>query len=109
MDQEEIIFRKIADQLAKENNSVNLGKMMSSPGIKYKNKVFAFYYNKQMVFRLGKEFDPKSFQIEKFSLLNPFKNKPPLAGWFQITFADQDKWEKLARRALLLIAKEMEK
>lgn len=107
MDQEEIIFRKIADQLAKENNSVNLGQMMSSPGIKFKNKVFAFYYNKQMVFRLGKEFDPKPFQIKKYSLLSPFKNKPPLAGWFQIAFADQEKWEKLAKQALRLIAKEM--
>ena len=60
-DQEEILFRKIAEKLATENDSVSPGKMMSSPGIKCKNKVFAFYYNKQMVFRLGKEFDPRSF------------------------------------------------
>ncbi len=107
MDQEEILFREVANTLKKENNAVSLGKMMSSPGIKFKNKVFAFYYNKQMVFRLGKEFDPKSFQIKKYSLLNPFKNKPPLAGWFQITFADQDKWEKLARQALRLLVNEI--
>jgi len=107
MDQEEIIFRKIADKLAKGNSSVSLGKMMSSPGLKYKSKVFAFYYNQQMVFRLGKEFDLRSFGIKHYSLLNPFKNKPPMAGWFQISFVDQDKWEKLARQALHLIAEEM--
>lgn len=107
MDQEELLFRTIADNLAKVNSSVVLGKMMSSPGITYKNKVFAFYYNKQMVFRLGKEFDPKSFQLTEYSLLNPFKNKPPLAGWLQITYADKDKWEKLAKHALHLITKEM--
>jgi len=31
-----------------------------------------------------------------------------MAGWFQITFADQEKWEKLARQVLRLIAKELE-
>jgi hypothetical protein len=100
MEKEEKLFLKISKKLEKENRSVRPGKMMSSPGIKYKDKVFAFYHKKQMVFRLGKGFDPNSFKIKKYSLLNPFKNKAPMSGWFEIPFSEQTKWEILARDAL---------
>ena len=109
MDQEELQFNIIAEKLKSENNSISLGKMMSTPGIIYKNKVFAFYYNKEMVFRLGKGFDLSPFEIENFSFLNPFRNKPPMTGWFQITFADHEKWEELARVAMQNLAKELDK
>lgn len=84
MDTSEKLFYSIAEKLSMENDNVSLGKMMSSPGIKYKDKVFVFYFKQQMVFKLGKEFDPPSIGINNFSLLNPFKTKPPLAGWFEI-------------------------
>jgi hypothetical protein len=29
----------------------------------------------------GKGFDPKSIGANEYSLLSPFKNKAPLAGW----------------------------
>jgi hypothetical protein len=106
---EESLFRNIAGKLASENQSIYTGKMMSSPGIKYKNKVFAFYHNKEMIFKLGKQFDPKLLGIEHFQLLSPFKNKPPMAGWFQIPFEYSDKWEELARQALALVSKEIDK
>lgn len=53
MDNEEKVFYAIAEKLSGKNKDVILGKMMSSPGIKYKNKIFAFYYHNQMVFKLG--------------------------------------------------------
>lgn len=40
----EELFNEIVDILALENNKVSLGKMMSSPGIMYGDKNFAFYY-----------------------------------------------------------------
>lgn len=93
-------FNSIAAKLSAENKYVSEGRMMSSPGIKYKNKVFAFYYNEEMAFRLGKEYDPREDSIEKFSLLNPFKTKPPLTGWFVIAADYHAKWEKLSKKAL---------
>ncbi len=98
MDKEEVLFEKISEKLSGENRHVAPGTMMSSPGIRYKNKVFAFYHKKEMIFRLGKEFQPKEFKIKRYSLLSPFKSKPPLAGWFQIPHAEKGKWEKLADR-----------
>ncbi|MFC2103316.1 hypothetical protein ACFLSS_02690 [Bacteroidota bacterium] len=58
MSKEEKLFYSISDKMIAENNDITIGKMMSSPGIKYKNKVFAFYYNNRMVFRLAKNSIP---------------------------------------------------
>ncbi len=109
MDKERKLFEKIAAKLTEEHRHVAPGKMMSSPGIRYKNKVFAFYHQKEMVFRLGKEFEPGKFKIKNYRLLNPFKNKPPMAGWFQLPFDERRKWEKLARHAQEFMAQELAK
>ena len=106
MNKEEKLFNSIRDNLISENKNVAIGKMMSSPGIKYKNKVFAFYYKNEMIFRLGKDFKPGSVGIKKYSLLNPFKNKQPLAGWFCISFDNCDQWNGLAKIALNKMIKE---
>lgn len=100
MEKEQTLFRQIAEKLESENKDVFLGKMMSSPGIKYQNKVFAFYHDQEMIFKLGKDFEPESAGVKNYSFLSPFKNKPPMAGWFKISYADSDKWESLARKAL---------
>jgi len=109
METEEALFKNIASKLTNENQSISIGKMMSSPGIKYENEVFAFYHNKEMIFRLGREFDPSSVGIEQYQSLSPFKNKPPMSGWFQIPFEYSEKWEELARQALHFISKEITK
>ena len=109
MDKEEKLFEKISETLSGENKSVTAGKMMSSPGIKFKNKIIAFYSKQEMIFRLGKAFQPEKFKIKKYSLLSPFKSKPPLAGWFQVPYSENRKWEKLAREALALMTGELSK
>jgi hypothetical protein len=97
-------FHVIAAQLVSENSSVTTGKMMSSPGIQYQGKNFAFFYNDQMVFKLGREFQPESWGIQQYSLLSPFKTKPPMVDWFEIGAADAHRWEELARYALMQIS-----
>ncbi len=72
---------------------------MNSPGIKYKDKVFAFFHNDEMIFRLGKDFDPHKFGLREVKLLNPFKNKGPLKGWFVVNRFEKEKWEDLTRKA----------
>jgi hypothetical protein len=98
--EEEQCFRSIAALLARENSAITSGKMMSSPALQYQGKVFAFYYDKQMVFRLGRAFQPEAFSIRQYQVLAPFKTKPPMADWFEIPFAEQHLWEDLARYAL---------
>jgi hypothetical protein len=100
MDKAQQQFQKIAEKLAAENKHVTIGKMMSSPGIRYKNKVFAFYYKNKMVFRFGRDFDPKSLGIKNYSLLSPFKTRPPLVDWFEIPASSMKRWEELALLAM---------
>lgn len=104
MEKKEELFSKIAEKLSKESRSVRPGKMMSAPGITCKNKVFAFYWKKEMIFRLGKDFDPASVGLEHWQLLNPFNNRPPMAGWFVVPYSEKAKWEKLARHALAVMS-----
>lgn len=108
MDDEEALYRTIAARLENDREDVTQGKMMSRPGVKYKGKVFAFFRKGQMVFKLGHDYDPKEDGIENWSYLNPFKNKPPMKGWYQIPFSHRDAWPGLAEKALATVAAEVD-
>ncbi|MBS9461229.1 hypothetical protein KIM67_02310 [Flagellimonas sp. 389] len=78
------------------------GKMMSSPAIHYNNKVLAFFSRShKMVFKLGKDFkvDQVNVELREF---NPFKNKGPLSGWYEVDFTEKEVWEELTNLALSL-------
>ena len=98
MDNEKV-FSAIAEQLSEAHENVVQGKMMRSPGIKVNNKVFAFYYEGQMVFKLGKETDTSRKELQGATWLNPFKNKPPMKAWFVVPFQDYASWYQLAAEA----------
>jgi hypothetical protein len=92
------LYLSIAAEYEK-NNDVILGKMMSSPGIKVNDKVFAFYHKDEMGFRLGKKFEPEAHGVHKYYLLNPFKTKPPLKAWFILPKEEMEKWSEFAELA----------
>jgi len=94
-------FHAVAAQLISENGAITFGNMMSAPALQWQGKVFAFYYGKQMVFRLGRAFVPEQHGIAHYHLLSPFKTKPPMVDWFEIPFTDHQRWEELARLALI--------
>lgn len=97
---EETYFDEIRRKLYTEDQDVKAGKMMSSEAIVYKNQVFAFLSRQQkMVFKLGKEFELTSHDAE-ILVFNPFRNRKPLSGWFEVSFKDRVHWEALAREAL---------
>lgn len=104
----EALFASLQATFAKKSQ-VKAGKMMSSPGITYKSKVFAFFYKDKMVFKLGKEFEPKDHKISKYSYLSPFKNKAPMKAWFEIPFSEKKHWPTLTELALEYIKKEIKK
>lgn len=74
--------------------------MMSSPAIHWNGKVFAFFSRKKkMVFKLGKNFDITG-SSEPLSEFNPFKNKGPLSGWYELDFEHHEKWAQFTELAL---------
>jgi len=100
MDKEEELFEKITSKLSKKYRLVKIGKMMSSPGISYKKKFFAFYYKQEITLRLGKDFVPETYGIKKWKYLSPFKNKSAMKNWFQLPYSEKKNWEKLATHAM---------
>ncbi|MEQ9365100.1 MAG: hypothetical protein RIF32_12690 [Leptospirales bacterium] len=102
-------FQKILATLSGTERNVQAGRMMSSPGIVRNGKVFAFFWNDEMVFRLGKGFDPSSLNVAEWRYLNPFKGKPPMKGWFVVPPTELKRWDNLARAALDAMRREQEK
>lgn len=99
MTEAEAYYEFIRDKLCQEDG-VAIGKMMSSPAIKCKGKVFTFFHQDQMTFKLGKDFEPEEEGIQGCTYLSPFKNKPPMRAWINVPYEEKDQWENLARRAL---------
>ncbi|MFS4466287.1 hypothetical protein [Maribacter sp. 2210JD10-5] len=100
-------FETIRKFLCTSERNITEGKMMRSPAIHYKNKVFAFFSTKdRMVFKLGKVLDLSQYNFE-ILVFNPFKNKGPLTGWYEVDYINNDYWEQLAQKALEQIQKEV--
>lgn len=79
---------------------VEMGKMMSCPGVTYKGKVFCFEYKDKIVFKLGKAYDMNAHGILEYEYLNPFKKKGPMLAWFVIERVYENKFEELSFIAL---------
>lgn len=93
-------FTRICDIMATLHDDVLPGKMMSSPALSSKGKVFVFFGKGGMGFRLGPQSDPKALGIRNPKPLSPFKTKPPLKGWWIVDQDEASIWEKLAERSL---------
>lgn len=52
----EVLYEFIWDKFCK-NDGVVRGKMMFFFVVKFKGKVFIFFYNERMIFKLGKDFE----------------------------------------------------
>ena len=102
-------FQEIRNQFCLKYEKVTEGKMMSSPAIHFNGKVFAFFSRKKrMVFKLGKDYPLNEIEkpLEEF---NPFKNKGPLTGWYQLSFNTKSDWEEMTQLALNTIKRDEQK
>jgi len=100
---EEEEFYYLIKKFSHSHPEIQKGKMMSSPALVYRDKVFAFLSRKyRMVFKLGKDRDLSAYDFETVPF-NPFKKKGPLSGWYEVPYSDFQHWEKLAQEALTLI------
>ena len=97
-------YAAIVTSLLATELGVYEGRMMSSPALKFGDKVFAFYSAKfGMGFRLGRDFDFSSLPTDEWSLLSPFKTKPPMRDWVVIPDLQSQTWLEVTRTALTLM------
>jgi hypothetical protein len=103
MDATTLFDQLVADYV--QRDGITLGKMMSSPALQYRGKVFAFFHQEAMTFKLGKSFDPDAYGLREWSYLNPFKNKPPMRAWVVVEATEKDQWPALTEQALAFLQK----
>ena len=96
----EELFNQISNELTTTFPEVSAGKMMSAPGLKHRDKVFAFFFKDKMCFRVGPQFDLLSFGVLNTEPLSPFKTKPPLKGWYFADSSESNFWQELSKKAL---------
>lgn len=100
------LFIDIRNTFCETDQEVTEGKMMSSPAIHYKNKVFAFFSRRNtMVFKLGKNYPVHELDVA-LNEFNPFKKKGSLPGWYEVKYTEHHKWPALTTKALELIKSE---
>jgi hypothetical protein len=92
-------FNSILQKMQSEDSEVSAGNMMRSPAISFRSKVFAFYYQEQMVFKLDAKAPSTRLEFPGSEFLNPFKNKPPMKGWLVIPARHHHQWSQLAQEA----------
>ena len=95
----ENVFQRILAELENELPGVASGNMMRSPAITFQAKVFCFYYDGEMCFKLGQKAADYMVQYEGSRFLNPFKNKPPMKGWLVVPSEFSRDWKLLATEA----------
>ena len=94
-------FEDLFDRYVAAYPEVEFGKMMSAPALRKNGKVFAFFHEDCMTFKLGKGRDlAGDFGVEHFRFLSPFKNKPPMTAWYQVGVDYADRWHLLLEEAL---------
>lgn len=92
-------FEQIQNELETSYQGVASGNMMRSPAITYRSKVFAFFHQDEMGFKLGEK-APEFIKMYPGSrYLNPFKNRPPMKGWLVVPAEYQKEWKVLAEAA----------
>jgi len=99
-------FEEIRTRFLENYSEVEAGKMMRAPALKVKGKVFCFFHEEKMGFKLGKEADISRPELQNAEYLSPFKNKPPMKNWFLLPFVSLEEWENLAEEALERVSNE---
>lgn len=96
-----IAFEKILIDLTSRYQDVSIGRMMSASAIQYQSKIFCFFKDEKMVFKIGRETDlKKEYQIDSYDLFSPFDSKPPMQDWFIVSKEFQSRWHILAGQSL---------
>ena len=101
-------YDEIADDLAAQNDDVELGQMMGMPAIKRGGKMVGGFSNAEgaMVFKLSAEAARESaLALDGAHLFDPSGGRrAPMKEWVVVPAAHAGKWPNLAQQALKLPA-----
>jgi hypothetical protein len=97
-------YEELADDLAAQNDDVELGQMMGMPAIKRSGKMIGGFSNDKnaMVFKLSDEAARETaLALDGAHLFDPSGGKrAPMKEWVAVPAAHAANWAKLAKQAL---------
>lgn len=100
----ESVFKEIEQDFLQNFPEGEVGNMMRADALKINGKVFCFFHEQKMTFKLGKGVDLDRPELAEATFLSPFKNKPPMKGWLIIPFSTPEMWRALAEEAMEKVA-----
>jgi hypothetical protein len=93
-------FAEIADDLAAQNDDVELGQMFGMPTIKKSGKAAAGFWKESMVFKLtDAEAREQALAIEGAEQFDPMGGRP-MKEWVVVPATASDRWPELARQTI---------
>src|SRR6266550_2486003 len=93
-------FNEIADDLAAQNDDVELGKMFSMPTIKRGGKATSGFWKESMVFKLANEAKrEQALPLGGAERFDPMGGRP-MREWVVVPVSHSDEWHRLAQDAL---------
>jgi hypothetical protein len=100
MEKNKADFEKIAEQLSKKNEGVELSQMFGKPCIKVNGKAFACYFQDEMVFKLGVDAHKKAMALKGSKLFDPSGKGRAMKEWVQVRAEHKAEWKKFAEEAM---------
>jgi hypothetical protein len=93
-------FEEIADDLAAQNDDVELGKMFGMPTIKRGGKAAAGFWRDSMVFKLtDSAAREQALALEGAEQFDPMGGRP-MKEWVVVPAAESGRWAELAQQSL---------
>src|SRR5438270_5665912 len=93
-------FNELADDLAAQNDDVELGKMFGMPTIKRGGKAAAGFWHDSMVFKLtDAAARDQALALEGAEQFDPMGGRP-MREWVVVPAAQAERWADLAQRSL---------
>lgn len=96
MGKEEDLYAEIGESL----KGVELSQMFGKPALKVKGKAFACFFQNCMVFKLSGDEHAGAMKLKGSKLFDPSGSGRAMKEWVQVTYANKNRWEELAKAAM---------
>ena len=101
-------FLQLIHNLEQTHSHLACTRMLSSPAIEYKGRVFAFCQNGQMIIKFGDSERLAGIGIRATSQYQPFSNRVSFAQWREVPYYYHEDWHTIAEMALHAVKAEVD-
>lgn len=101
-------FLQLIHNLEKQYSHLACTRMLSSPAIEYKGRVFAFCQRDRLVIKLDNSEQLAGIGIRATTEYQPFTNRMTFSHWREVPFYYHADWQEIAEMALSAMMAEVD-